>query len=98
MGHFDVIEKASGTQRLINVVAHNELRTRLRAWQEFLARQGDGSLNRDPSWLLVLAEGRGHVPYCLEAICGGHVRGILPLALVASPLFGRFLVSPPTCE
>ncbi|TWU24582.1 GNAT family N-acetyltransferase [Bythopirellula polymerisocia] len=95
MGHIDVIEKAFGTQPLINVVAHNELRTRLSYWQEFLARQGAGPLNRDPSWLLILAEGRGHVPYCLEAIYGGQVRGILPLALVAGPLFGRFLVSLP---
>jgi len=52
-------------------------------------------LNRDPAWLLVLADGRGHVPYCLEAMSGGQITGILPLALVASPLFGRFLVSLP---
>ena len=76
-------------------MAHDQLRTRLSDWQAFVATQGAGPLSRDPAWLLVLEQGRGHVPYCVEAVSDGQVKGILPLALVASPLFGRFLVSLP---
>jgi FemAB-related protein (PEP-CTERM system-associated) len=64
-------------------------------WQAFVATQGDGPLSRDPTWLLVLQQARGHVPYCVEAFKDGRVTGILPLSLVSGPLFGRFLVSLP---
>ncbi len=50
----------------------------------------------DPRWLRVLEEGLGHRPYALLAESDlGNVRGYLPLALVQSALFGRFLVSLP---
>jgi len=35
------------------------------------------------------------VPYCLEASCDEEITGLLPLELVASHLFGRFLVGLP---
>jgi serine/alanine adding enzyme len=46
-------------------------------------------------WLLALQAGLGHQPYFLRAIRGGLLVGALPLALVESRLFGRFLVSLP---
>ncbi len=63
----------------------------------YIAGTGRTALSRDPSWLLVLAEGLGHEPYCLEAVDteSGQTRGVLPLAFVHSFLFGRFLVSLP---
>ena len=56
---------------------------------------GAVALSRDPAWLLVLRDGLGHVPYCLEAVEGGRTRGVLALAFVHSWLFGRFLVGLP---
>lgn len=52
-------------------------------------------LGRDPAWLLVLHRALGHEPHCLEAVEGDRTRGLLPLALVSGPLFGRFLVGLP---
>ncbi|MCA9115280.1 MAG: FemAB family PEP-CTERM system-associated protein [Planctomycetaceae bacterium] len=43
----------------------------------------------------ILARGLGHEPLLLEALRNGQVTGRLPLVLVRSLLFGRFLVSLP---
>jgi FemAB-related protein (PEP-CTERM system-associated) len=52
-------------------------------------------LSKHPLWLSVLQEGLGHEVYAIEATAGGCTVGYLPLALVSSMLFGRFLVSLP---
>jgi FemAB-related protein (PEP-CTERM system-associated) len=62
---------------------------------EYVAGSGFGALSRDPTWLLVLAEGLQHAPYCFEAVEDGQTRGVLPLSFVKSALFGRYLVSLP---
>ncbi len=52
----------------------------------------------DPGWLAVLRESMGHITMALiarEEGAGGMIVGYLPLALVKSRLFGRFLVSLP---
>lgn len=51
----------------------------------------------DPRWLDVLGEALGHATAALIARdrAAGPIRGYLPLALVRSRLFGRFLVSLP---
>lgn len=52
--------------------------------------------DHDPRWLAVLHESLGHQPAILLARdASGAIVGYLPLALVASRLFGRFLVSLP---
>jgi FemAB-related protein (PEP-CTERM system-associated) len=48
-----------------------------------------------PAWLTILQQGLGHRIYLLEAHDGERLVGRLPLALVSSRLFGRFLVSLP---
>lgn len=48
-----------------------------------------------PLWLRVLRDGLNHQPILLEATSDGKSVGQLPLALVQSNLFGRFLVSLP---
>jgi FemAB-related protein (PEP-CTERM system-associated) len=64
--------------------------------EAFLLKDGPlVELSRHPGWLNVLRQSFGHVPYCLEAIEGGHTRGFLSLAYVKSWLFGRYLVSLP---
>jgi FemAB-related protein (PEP-CTERM system-associated) len=63
--------------------------------ESYLLREGRLALSRHPAWLNVLARGLRHVPYLLEARAGEQTCGLLPLALVRSLLFGRFLVSLP---
>jgi CelD/BcsL family acetyltransferase involved in cellulose biosynthesis len=68
---------------------------RLPAWREWIGEVGHGSPSLDARWLLILARGLKHEPYCLEATADGKTAGLLPLAFVHSPLFGRFLVGLP---
>jgi FemAB-related protein (PEP-CTERM system-associated) len=58
-------------------------------------RNAQGSFAFHPGWLAVLAKGLKHRPYCVEAIAGDRLVGLLPLCYVRSLLFGRFLVSLP---
>jgi FemAB-related protein (PEP-CTERM system-associated) len=60
-----------------------------------LLQRGPLPLSRHPLWLNVLEQGLSHVPYGIEAVEDGRLRGFLPLAFVNSLLFGRFLVSLP---
>lgn len=50
---------------------------------------------RDLRWLAALSRGLRQTPLMIEAQCNGRTTGLLPLALVQSRLFGRFLVSLP---
>lgn len=63
-------------------------------WLEAEARRS-GIPSRYPAWLTILKEGFGHEPMLLVARENDGVVGSLPLALVSSCLFGRFLVSLP---
>ena len=53
------------------------------------------SPSRHPGWLIALGRGLKHQPYCLAATAGQRTVGFLPLELIRSALFGRFLVSLP---
>lgn len=46
-------------------------------------------------WMEIFREAFGHQSYPLAAMRSGRICGIMPLTLVASRLFGRFLVSLP---
>ena len=50
---------------------------------------------RDVRWLAVLQQGLKHQPIVIEARRGAELVGVLPLALVDSFLFGKYLVSLP---
>ncbi len=73
--------------------------------RQLLQRSSDGeetghsaSSDHDPRWLHVLRDAMGHDPYLLlawDVKANGWLRGFMPLALVRSHLFGRFLVSLP---
>lgn len=68
--------------------------------RRFLAEAPAGSgtcHEHDPGWLTVLREAMGHKTFALvtRETEGGPIVGYLPLALVSSRLFGRFLVSLP---
>jgi FemAB-related protein (PEP-CTERM system-associated) len=68
------------------------------AWprlEAYLLRRGQQPLSRHPAWLQVLQRALGHTPYLLEVHDRGQTLGHLPLCLVRSFLFGRFLVGLP---
>ncbi len=49
----------------------------------------------NPAWLLVFAKAFQHRVFLLEAVRDGRIVGTLPLSLIRSVLFGRYLVSLP---
>jgi serine/alanine adding enzyme len=63
----------------------------------WLASRGDGTVSpcQLPRWPAILAEGLRHENFILCAKDNSRLVGYLPLALVSSRLFGRFLVSLP---
>ncbi len=71
------------------------LAERLPALTAFALRDTPAPLSRHPAWLNVLRDGLGHEVYAVEATLDGETCGFLPLALVSSLLFGRYLVSLP---
>jgi len=71
-----------------------DVSARLPDWRDF-ARSRATLTSHDPGWLVVLANGLKHKPYCIEALRGNQLIGILPLCFVRSLLFGRFLVGLP---
>jgi serine/alanine adding enzyme len=79
----------------VNLVSGPDIRIRQNEWGDFLRSLPAGPIGADPRWLLALADGLGHIPYCLEAWRDRRLVGLLPLSLVHGPLFGRFLVSLP---
>lgn len=72
-----------------------ELTNTPEAWQGYLATKGYDGFYQRAEWLSVLNDGLDHQPVCLQATSGGQLSGVLPLAFVKTPLFGRFLVSLP---
>lgn len=68
---------------------------RLPALAAFALRDTPAPLSRHPAWLNVLRDGLGHEVYAVEVTLYGETCGFLPLALVSSFLFGRYLVSLP---
>jgi len=77
-------------------------------WDDFLDSCGDAGFHQRPGWTRVLQNALRHKAYFLQAVeCSEEtaefsgrepsqrIVGVLPLALVESLLFGRFLVSLP---
>jgi FemAB-related protein (PEP-CTERM system-associated) len=83
----------------LRIVTGAELNARIPAWTELVAARGPDAaptpLSKHPAWQRVLHRGLGHAPYAVEAMHAGRTIGYLPLALVQSLLFGRYLVSLP---
>ena len=72
-----------------------ELTSSPSGWNEYLATKGHQGFYQRAQWLRVLEHGLHHQPVCLQATEGNQLVGVLPLALVETALFGRFLVSLP---
>ena len=85
----------SATALQIESVTGDALKNRefLASWKEFTAAS-DGFCS-DPGWLQATSRGLKHEPHVLFARRGERWVGVLPLSLIRSILFGRFLVSLP---
>ncbi len=79
----------------IHVRRAKDLSAQISFWESFAQRHSHLPLSYHPAWLKVLEQGLRHVPYLIEAVEDGKIVGLLPLALVKSCLFGRFLVGLP---
>ncbi|MBI2190610.1 MAG: FemAB family PEP-CTERM system-associated protein [Planctomycetes bacterium] len=67
-------------------------------WDAFVWSHPEGNFSHTRKWSRVVEESLGHVSHSLLAVEEGNIRGILPLHLVQSLLFGRFLVSVPAAN
>jgi FemAB-related protein (PEP-CTERM system-associated) len=80
---------------LVEVLAQVSAPVMEQHFQSLRAQYDAQSCVYDPVWLGIVCRGLRHDPYLLVAREGERTVGILPLALVKSLLFGRFLVSLP---
>jgi FemAB-related protein (PEP-CTERM system-associated) len=64
-------------------------------WNDFLAGQPAGSFYHLREWAAVNRAALGHESIYLAACAGEAIRGVLPLTLIDSALFGRILCSVP---
>jgi len=78
---------------VVEVVRDGEVTVRVAKWQSELPTVDHPA--HDLRWLNALRRGLGHFPQVIEARQAERLVGLLPLALVKSPWFGRFLVSLP---
>jgi serine/alanine adding enzyme len=64
-------------------------------WQRFVEDSDHACLAHALGWRNVVEKTYCHVPVYLMAIDGQTLAGVLPLFLIRSPFFGRFLVTAP---
>ncbi|MDZ7628781.1 MAG: FemAB family XrtA/PEP-CTERM system-associated protein [Parvularculaceae bacterium] len=62
-------------------------------WIDYVAERPAATLFHDHRWLEAVAEAYGFASFHLIAERSGKICGVLPLALAASPLLGRSLIS-----
>ncbi len=65
------------------------------AWGAFVDSAPDSTVMHRWAWRDAIARAYGHRSVHLAATAGGELRGVLPLTLIRSRLFGRSLVSMP---
>ncbi|MDG2383405.1 MAG: FemAB family PEP-CTERM system-associated protein [Pirellulaceae bacterium] len=84
-------------QRAITYRVHDRTSfpSRMGDWEALYSQLASSSASRHPRWMMILQQGLGQTPYCVEATKEGQCLGILPLVHVKSPLFGAHLVSLP---
>ncbi len=67
------------------------------AWDAFVTAMPEGTFFHLSGWRRVIARAFGHSTHYVLTERDGAITGVLPLALVSSPLFGRTLISSPFC-
>src|SRR5215472_17341914 len=68
---------------------------RLVQWERYLQTSPHASFAHELGWRNVIEKTYHHTPYYLMAIEGESVEGLLPLFLIRSGIFGRFLATAP---
>ena len=64
-------------------------------WDAYVQSAPEGTVCHLYGWRGVIEGAYGHRTFFLAATANGEIRGLLPLVLIRSPLFGRNLVSMP---
>lgn len=64
-------------------------------WQRYLQTSPQATFGHELGWRNVVEKTYQHTPYYLIATEGQSVEGLLPLFLIKSPIFGRFLATAP---
>jgi serine/alanine adding enzyme len=90
-----IVVRSTSLQANIASAIKVELTSTPETWQSFVEARGYEGFYQRAEWLGVLKNGLEHQPVCLQATAGGQLAGVLPLAFVKTPMFGRFLVSLP---
>ncbi len=67
-----------------------------KAWDEYVFNHPNSTFYHQIGWKNVVEKRYGHKPYYLLAKEDGEIKGVLPLFLMKSLLFGRKLVSVPS--
>ena len=75
--------------------SHASLVNDVVAWNTYIEAHPAATPYHRYEWLITIARSFGHRAFPLAACVNGHIVGVLPLVLMASRLFGRFLVSLP---
>ena len=83
------------SESTINVWSGASIEARMPGWEAWYAQQEFRSPSMHPRWMRIFREALGHEPYCIEQTKSGKTTAIVPLALMKSLLFGRFLVALP---
>jgi len=65
------------------------------SWDDFVNASPDGTVCHLYNWRDVIQQAYGHKTFFLAATSNGEIRGVLPLVLIRSRMFGRNLVSMP---
>jgi FemAB-related protein (PEP-CTERM system-associated) len=65
------------------------------AWEEYVNHQSGTSVYHKIGWRQIIAEAFGHEPIYLLAKQDDKIKGILPLFLMQSRIFGNYLISLP---
>jgi FemAB-related protein (PEP-CTERM system-associated) len=81
------------TEPVVRVEAGRELDRA--AWDRYVGQQPEATAFHLAGWPEVLADCFGHRTFGLTAWQDGTLTGVLPLVLMSSRMFGRFLVSLP---
>ncbi len=67
-------------------------------WDEYVINHGDATFYHQSGWRRVIEKTFAHKAYYLAALDMEEVRGVLPLFLIRSRLFGKYLVSLPFAD
>jgi FemAB-related protein (PEP-CTERM system-associated) len=64
-------------------------------WLQHVQENPSSCPGHDPRWARIFHQVFGHRPVYLQAEEAGEIQGVLPLVMMSSQLFGRFVVSMP---